>query len=347
MTSKSNARCVSPHAAEIAAVGHAYPAESVGNDEFFARARYPLTGDRDRLVRSTRMRGRYWCGPEENTWTLARSAAERALETDPGLKDEIDVVLAVSSTTIPYLYPPEAHRPGNGDLSALVIRDVLDRESCVGLDLKSCACAGFVRAVQVMDGLLHDPNHRAGLIVCAEQTSRLAVADSNRSTFCFILGDAAGAMVLRRTERHDTEGRESGLIDHTGRLAPAGLDLIRFGDDGKSLVVRGERAGEAIRQAMVSSARELLRRNHLAVTDVDWLLPIQAHVGIIQGLCEELRWPLEKLLWSADVTGFSGSASIPAALADFVRRGVVRRGDLILSPAAGAGINGGAALYRY
>ncbi|WP_345203126.1 hypothetical protein, partial [Streptomyces lavendulae] len=187
--------------------------------------------------------------------------------------------------------PPSAgaHRPGNGDLSALVIRDVLDRESCVGLDLKSCACAGFVRAVQVMDGLLHDPNHRAGLIVCAEQTSRLAVADSNRSTFCFILGDAAGATVLRRTERHDADGLESGLIDHTGRLAPAGLDLIGFGDDGKSLVVRGERAGEAVRQAMFSSARELLRRNHLTVTDGDWLLPVQAHVGIIQGLCDELR----------------------------------------------------------
>ncbi|GLW04064.1 3-oxoacyl-[acyl-carrier-protein] synthase III C-terminal domain-containing protein [Streptomyces lavendulae] len=329
------------------ATGHAYPKESVENDDFFTRARYPVASEGARLVRSTRMRKRYWCGPEENTWTLARTAAERALETAPGLRSEIDVVLAVSSTTIPYLYPPEAHRPGNADLSALLIRDVLDREDCIGLDLKSCACAGFVRAVQVMDGLLHDPNHRAGLIVCAEQTSRLAVAESNRSTFGFILGDAAGAVVLRRTDRRDAEGTGHGLLDHTGQLAPAGLDLIRFGDDGRSLVMRGERAGEAIRHAMVSSARELLRRNDLAVGDVDWLLPIQAHLEIIQGLGDELRWPSEKVLWSGDVTGFSGSASIPAALSDYVGRGVVRRGDLILSPAAGAGINGGAALYRY
>lgn len=341
-----NARQGMTHSLEIVSTGHAYPQDRVDNDDFFARCRFPLPPDRAGLAESTRMRNRYWCGPAENTWTLARTAVERALGAGE-LRQEIDVVLAVSSTTVAYLNPPEAERPANGDLSSLVIRDALRRTDCVGVDLKSCACAGFVRALQVMDGLLNDPNRRAGLIVCAEQTSRLAVAESNRSAFCFILGDAAGAMVLRRGAPRQDDGPGAGLLDHTGHTDATGLDLIAFGDDGESLVMRGAAAGRATLEAMASSARKLLRRNGLGPGDVDWLLPIQGHWDGVRRLAEELRWPADKVLWSGDTTGFSGSASIPACLAEQIERKVVRRGDLILSPAAGAGINGGAALYRY
>jgi 3-oxoacyl-[acyl-carrier-protein] synthase-3 len=341
-TEDRNAREGLDYAVEFAALGYAYPHEVVGNREFLRRARFAADVDSREPARGSRMTSRYWCGPEESSWTLARQAACAALEAVPGLRDEIDAVLVTSSTTMPVLHPPEAERPGHADLATLVVRDVLGRP-CLGLDLKACYCTGFLRALQVADSLLGNANYRAVLVVSTEQGSRLATAETNRSSFTSIVGDAAGAVVLRRRPR----GEQAGILDYNGTTDASRLDLIGVGADGMSMVMRGAAAAEAVAEVLVARARELLDRNKLSASDIDWLLPIQGHPAVIDSLATELGLPSDRIPWTGGVTGFSGSASIPSVLAQLVQKGQVTRGQLILSVAAGAGLNSAGALYRY
>ncbi len=337
-----NARDGLDYAVEFAALGYAYPQEVVDNREFLRRAHLPGDADPAELARSTRMTSRYWCGPQESSWTLARRAARSALDAVPELRHEIDAVLVTSSTTMPVLHPPEAERPGYADLATLIVRDVLGRP-CLGLDLKACYCTGFLRALQVADGLLGNANYRAVLVVSTEQGSRLATAGTNRSSFTYIVGDAAGVAVLRRRPK----GEEAGILDYGGTTDASRLDLVGVGPDGMSMVMRGSAAAEAVAEVLVARARELLDRNKLSAADIDWVLPIQGHPAVIEALATETGLPPDRIPWSGGVTGFSGSASIPSALARLVEDGRVTRGQLILSVAAGAGLNSAGALYRY
>jgi 3-oxoacyl-[acyl-carrier-protein] synthase-3 len=335
-----NGRAPGAPTLEIAATGHAYPSEVVDNDAFFARARFPVTDDRAALEHETQMKTRYWCKRDENTWTMARQAVRRALAQRPELREEIDVVLVTSGTTMPVLHPPDPDNAGMQDIAPLVIQD-LGRADAMGMDLKACYCTGFLRGLQVMDALLANPNYRAGLLVCAEQGSRFSIADTNRSAFCFLSGDAAGAVVLRKR----AAGPKTGLVDYLGSTDGEKLDWVGVGTDGMSLVNKGSRVGKVVRDLLVDSAQALLRRNGLGIGDVDWLVPLQTHYGLVQALRAALECPPEKLVWHGDRTGMAGSASIPSCLSEQREAGVIRKGDLILSSAVGAGLNSAGALF--
>ena len=330
------------HSSVFAAFGFAYPSDLVDNVEFLARCEFPITDDPVELVRQTRMRTRRWCAPGENTWTLAKDAATMALAAREDLADQIDVVVAVSGSTMPVVNPPEADNAGMGDLSPLLVRDLVPGAAALAIDVKAVYCSGFLRALQVMDGLLQNPAYRAGLIVAAEQGGRIATSPDNRSTFCFLLGDAAGAVVLERSDYRPGIG----LIDYLGHADASLFDVAGFGPDGNSAVMKGSRAATATHEMLVASACGLLERNHLEITDVDWVVPIQTHAGIVDGLRDALRCPPEKLIWAGDRTGFSGSASIPAILSQRYHDGAIGAGDLVLSVAVGAGLNCAGALYR-
>jgi 3-oxoacyl-[acyl-carrier-protein] synthase-3 len=96
---------------------------------------------------------------------------------------------------------------------------------------------------------------------------------------------------------------------------------------------------------MLDAGRRLLARNRLAPSDLDWLVPAQTHAGTVEALCDRLGVPREKLVWSGDVTGYAASASIAATLGARRHDGTLRKGDLVLSLAAGAGMNVAGALY--
>ncbi len=336
-----NARAEKSHSSEIVAAGFAYPSLRIDNDGFMERCRFPLTDDLPGLIAETRMQTRTWCAEGENTWTLARAAVDMALAEQPGLVDEIDVILVASGTTMPVVHPPEAHNAGMADLAPLIARHI-GRDHALGLDLKACYCTGFLRGLQVADGLLANPNYRAALVIATEQGSPFSVAESNRSKFCFIMSDSAGAMILRRTEARPGVG----LIDHVGYTSASRFDWVGIGEDAASTIMRGSRAGAATFEMLTECAQALLTRNGLQIEDVDWLLPIQTHAGVIEGVRAALDWPKEKVLWFGDVTGFAGSASIPTCFAEQRQAGVIRPGDLVMSIAVGAGMNCGGSLYR-
>jgi 3-oxoacyl-[acyl-carrier-protein] synthase-3 len=323
---------------ELVATGHAHPHDLVDNEAMLARCRFPLTSDPAALAAATRMKTRTWCGPGENSWTLARAAVAMAIEHAP--VDEIDLVIVSSCSTIPMVNAPNPDNPVMADLAPLVLGE-LGRDDAVGIDLKAAYCAGFLRGLEVMDAMLDNSDYRAGLLVATDEGGRFATAESNRSAFCFLVGDAAGAVVLRKRPI----APRVGIVDYLSRTVPSQADLTGWGADGRSLFVRGERAQAASLALMTEIGSELLARNQLAAADVDWFLPAQTHIQMLEALCDRLRLPLSKLLWSGDVTGYAASASIAAALSARRHEGTIQRGDLVLSLAAGAGMNGAGALY--
>lgn len=339
------ARAGRPYRIEIEATGYAYPSLVVDNDEFFRRARFELRGEREALVAETKVRTRYWCAPGETTLTLARTAMERALAGRPSLRDEIDLVVVASGTTMSVLHPGDLDNPGIVDLSPFLIRD-LGRAEALGLDVKACYCTGFIRCLELADALLANPNYRAALLVATEQGSRFATAATNRSAFCFIMSDAAGAAIVRKRTGVAADEPPSGLIDYVNLHDADKVDWVGIGPDGHSTIMKGARAGAETRARLLQAARTLLDRNRLGPSDVDWLLPIQTHAGLVEEVRRDLGWPVDRMLWFGDVTGFSGSASIPACLGEQIERGKIKKGELVLAIAVGAGMSYGAALFH-
>lgn len=325
---------------EIIATGFAYPRTIVDNDAFFARCEFPITEDRAALVADTRMRQRTWCGPGENTWTMAREAVASALAAGTVAAEEIDLVVVSSCSTIPMVNYPDPDNPVVADLAPLVLAE-LGRDDGVGIDLKASYCAGFLRGLELVDAMLENPDYRCALLVATDEGGRFATAPSNRSAFCFLVGDAAGAVVLRKRPA----APRTGLLDVLGKTVVSNASLTSWGPDGRSLMVRGAKAGTAGLALMLDTGHRLLARNGLSPGDLDWLVPAQTHIGTVLALCDGLEIARDKLLWSGDVTGYAASASIAATLGARRADRTMSKGDLVLSLAVGAGMNVAGALY--
>jgi 3-oxoacyl-[acyl-carrier-protein] synthase-3 len=343
---RANARRGLSYVSELVAATHAYPSDLVDNDEYWRRCRFTTSTSPAALAVETRMRTRRWCRAHENTASMTRAAVARLCEERPELVDEIDAVVVASGTSMPMAHPTDPENCAFADLSPLVLQQLAEqarqREGRVlGLDIKACYCTGFLRGLQVADGLLGNANYRSVLVVAAEQGSRFSVAESNRSSFCFIVGDAAGAVVLRRAAPEP----RTGILDYVGYTDVDKLSWVGIGSDAASIIMLGSRAAEATHGMLLECARSLLERNGLTERDVNWLIPIQTHAGLLEGLRAELGFADSKLLWVGDERGFSGSASIPACLSEHVASGHVKKGDLVLSLAVGAGMNCAGALY--
>jgi 3-oxoacyl-[acyl-carrier-protein] synthase-3 len=328
------------YTSELVAASHAYPSDLVDNAEYLRRCRFELSSPADELARETRMQTRRWCRPHENTASMARAAVARLQEEQPELIEQIDAVIVASGTTMPIAHPTDPKNCAFADLSPLILQQ-LGRNRALGLDIKACYCTGFLRALQVADGLLANATYRCVLVLAVEQGSRFSVSETNRSSFCFIVGDAAGAVVLRR----GAPRARCGVVDYVGYTDVDKLSWVGIGEDAASIIMLGSRAGDATRQMLLDCARQLLSRNELCAADVDWFLPIQTHAGLLDAVRSELELPADKLLWVGGERGFSGSASIPACLSEERASGTVKPGDLVLSLAVGAGMNCAGALY--
>lgn len=334
-----NARAALAHTARVVEAAAGYPSLRVDNDEYLRRCRFRVAPDLEELRIATRMRARRWCASGENTRVLCERAVGELMARRPEACSQVDVVVVASGTTLNVAHPVDPANATFADLSPLVLQQ-LGRCDAVGLDIKACYCTGFVRAMQLMDGLLANPNYRYGLVVAAEQGSRYATAETNRTSFCYIVGDAAGAVLLER----GPAAPRTGILDYCGYTDVSKLDWVGIGPDAASIIMKGSRAGEATARMLVQCARTLLERNHLTFDDIDRFIPIQTHRGLLEQVRRELECPEEKLLWHGDVDGFSGSASIPSAIASYAPPREAAP-QLVLSVAVGAGMNCGGLLY--
>ncbi len=286
------------------------------------------------IVERTGIRERHVAGEGELTSDLALRAAERAIEA-AGIEAADIGLIIVATTTSDRIFPSTACAlqaklgVGNG---------------CPAFDVQA-VCSGFVYAVSVADSFIKSGQVKNALVVGAETLSR--ITDWSDRGNCILWGDGAGAVVLGAT---DAPGIIATHLHADGRYQ----DLL-FVDGGVSLKKEGEcymrMSGNAVFKMAVNTldaiVDETLAANGLQKTDIDWLVPHQANIRIIQATARKLGMGLDRVVVTVDRHGNTSAASIPLAFDTAVRDGRIKRGETVLMEAFGGGFTWGSVLLRF
>ena len=319
----------------IAGTGSALPKRMVSNDEL---ARQVDTSD-EWIATRTGIRQRYVAGEGETTVSLARDAAIKAMQAANVGVDDIDMV--VLGTTTPNLICPS---------SACLLQAELGIDNgCPAFDVNA-ACSGFIYAMSVADKFIRTGDAKTVLVVGSETLTRM-VDWSDRST-CVLFGDGAGAAVLKAdaqtgilsTHLH-ADGRKKELLWN-----PVGVsEGFKPGEDnaGVRVLMTGNDVFKHAVKALDAVVEETLEANGLDRHDIDWLIPHQANLRIIEATAKRLDMPMERVVVTVDQHGNTSSGSVPLALDAAVRSGKVQRGQLLLLEAFGGGFTWGSVLLRY
>ncbi|MCD9045992.1 MULTISPECIES: beta-ketoacyl-ACP synthase III [unclassified Luteimonas] len=320
--------------ARIAGTGSYLPANAVSNDEL---ARRVDTSD-EWIASRTGIRNRHIAAEGETTCDLAYHASVRALEAAGVDASELDLIIL--GTTTPDLIFPS---------TACLLQHRLGVAGCGAFDVNA-ACSGFVYALSIADKFIRSGAARTVLVVGAETLTRMI--DWNDRATCVLFGDGAGAVVLKAdsgtgilsTHLHADGGKKELLWN------PVGVS-VGFDENAPNAGVRINMTGNEVFKhavkALDSVVEETLAANGLDRHDIDWLIPHQANLRIIEATAKRLDMPMERVVVTVDQHGNTSSGSVPLALDVAVRSGRVERGQLLLLEAFGGGFTWGSALLRY
>jgi 3-oxoacyl-[acyl-carrier-protein] synthase-3 len=286
------------------------------------------------IVERTGIRERHIAAEGELTSDLAQQAAEKALEAAGIDAGEIELIV-VATTTSDRVFPS----------TACVLQAKLGiTNGCPAMDVQA-VCSGFVYAVSVADQFIRSGQVKTALVVGAETLSR--ITDWTDRSNCMLWGDGAGAVVLRASE-------EPGIIA-THLHADGRYQDLLFVDGGVSLKKEGacymRMSGNAVFKMAVNTldaiVDETLAANGLQKTDINWLVPHQANIRIIQATAKKLGMSMDSVVVTVDRHGNTSAASIPLALDTAVREGKIKPGELVLMEAFGGGFTWGSVLARF
>ncbi|HEY5850948.1 MAG TPA: beta-ketoacyl-ACP synthase III [Lysobacter sp.] len=318
----------------IAGTGSYLPEKVLTNDDL---AKFIDTSD-EWIASRTGIRERHIAAEGETTSDLAYHASMRALEA-AGV-DAKDLDLIVVGTTTPDLIFPS---------TACLLQHRIGANGCAAFDVNA-ACSGFVYALTVADKFIRSGSAKNVLVVGAETLTRM-LDWSDRST-CVLFGDGAGAVVLKA----DTE---TGILS-THMHADGGKKELLWNPVGVSVGFKPEEPNAGVKvlmtgnevfkhavKALDSVVEETLEANGLDRHDIDWLIPHQANLRIIEATAKRLDMPMDRVIVTVDRHGNTSSGSVPLALDEAVRTGKVQRGQLVLLEAFGGGFTWGSALLRY
>ena len=318
----------------IAGTGSYLPEKVLTNDDL---SKIVDTND-EWIAARTGIRERHVVAEGETTSDLAYHAATRAMEAAGVDAGEIDLI--VLGTTTPDLIFPS---------TACLLQHRLGANGCPAFDVNA-ACSGFIYALTVADKFIRSGAAKTALVVGAETLTRM-LDWSDRST-CVLFGDGAGAVVLKAdseagilsTHLHADGGKKELLWNPVGvsvGFKPgehnAGVKVLMTGNDVFKHAVK----------ALDAVVEETLEANGLDRHDIDWLIPHQANLRIIEATAKRLDMPMERVIVTVDKHGNTSSGSVPLALDEAVRSGRVQRGQLVLLEAFGGGFTWGSALLRY
>ncbi|MDB5776246.1 MAG: fabH1 [Herbaspirillum sp.] len=321
---------------KIAGTGSYLPPKRVTNDELAAQlAADGIETSDEWIVSRSGISARHYADAAMQTSDLAVAASKRALEAAGLQAGDIDLIVVATST-------PDFF--GGFPSTACVVQNKLGiKNGCAAFDVQA-VCSGFVYGLTVADALIKSGAHKNVLVIGAEIFSR--ILDFKDRTTCVLFGDGAGAVVLQAS-------REPGIL--AGKLHADGS----YGD---ILCMRGSRADGVVRDAflymdgqavfklavglLAAVAGEVLSAAGLESTDVDWLVPHQANIRIMQSTAKKLKLPLEKMVSTVDQHGNTSAASIPMALDLAVRDGRIKAGHNVMMEAVGGGFTWGAVLAR-
>ena len=324
-----------PKYTRIAGTGSMLPPRRLTNADLAAElAERGVETSDDWIVERTGIRARHFADAGTGASDLAVGAARHAIEAAGCKPADIDLIILATSTP-DMVFPSTAcivqHKLGIGGCPAVVVQAV---------------CSGFVYALTVADALIRTGSARRALVIGAEVFSRLL--DFNDRGTCVLFGDGAGAVVLEAsdtpgllaTDLH-ADGRHVGILCVPGTVA--GGQIL----GNPLLMMDGPAVFKLAVGVLERSARAVLAKAGRTDADIDWLIPHQANLRIMQSTAKKLKLPLERLIVTVDQHGNTSAASIPLALDHAVRAGRIQRGDTLMLEGVGGGFTWGAVLLDY
>jgi 3-oxoacyl-[acyl-carrier-protein] synthase III len=332
----------------ITGTGSALPARHMTNADLVALlAERGLDSSDDWIVERTGIRSRHFVGPDEQTSDLALRACLSALEAAQCHVADIDLVIVATSTP-DMVFPSTATILQHKLTLAAKAKGEAGAAGGAAFDVQA-VCSGFIYALTVADALLRTGTARRALVVGAEVFSRLL--DFNDRTTCVLFGDGAGAVVLEACEHAGegagilatdihADGRHTGILCVPGHVS--GGQVV--GDP--LLKMDGQAVFKLAVGVLETTARAVLAKANLTEADVDWLVPHQANIRIMQGTARKLKLGMDKVVVTVDQHGNTSAASIPLALDCAVRDGRVQPGQTVLMEGVGGGFTWGAVLVR-
>jgi len=297
-----------------------------------------LVDTTDEWIRSrTGIQQRHIAADGETTTDLAEHAARRAMAAAGVTAAEIDLI-CVGTTT------PDLVFPNVGTL----LQDRLGIHGCPAFSLEA-ACTGFVYALSVADKFVRLGEAKCALVVGAETLTR--IVDWNDRGTCVIFGDGAGAVILKPSSepgiistRLHSDGKYKDLLLYPDGVSK-GFHLVRAGKAGVQM--KGNEVYKVAVNTLGHLVTETLTANGVTKEQLDWLIPHQANIRIIEAIARRLNLPMERVIVTIATQGNTSAASVPLALDTGIRDGRVKRGQLLLLEAFGGGFTWGSALIRY
>ncbi len=321
----------------IVGTGSCLPPHRVTNAELAAKlAEKGLETSDEWIVSRSGISARHFADDGVMSSDLAVTAAQQALQMAGLQPNDIDLIILATST-------PD-FLGGFPSTACVVQRKLGITNHCGALDVQA-VCSGFVYALSVADSFIKSGMHKRALVIGAEVFSR--ILDFNDRTTCVLFGDGAGAVVLAASDepgilasRLHADGRHTDILCVPGNVAGGAVAGSAF------LTMDGQAVFKLAVSVLEKVAHEALEAAGMQSSQIDWLIPHQANIRIMQGTAKKLGLPLEKMVVTVDQHGNTSAASIPLALDAAMRDGRIQSGQHLMMEGVGGGFTWGAVLAR-
>ena len=316
----------------ITGTGSYLPPNRLSNADLVAQlaAQGVETSD-DWIVERTGIRARHFAAPGVCSSDLALEASHKALEAAGLQAKDIDLIIVATST-------PDMVFPS----TACILQDKLGSHGCPAFDLQA-VCSGFIYALSVADAMIQTGAASKALVVGSEVFSR--IIDFKDRTTCVLFGDGAGAVVLQASDTPGilasdlhADGKHVGILCVPGHVSGGNA----LGDP--LLKMDGQAVFKLAVGVLEETARAVLAKAGKTEADIDWLIPHQANIRIMQSTAKKLKLPMDKVIVTVDQHGNTSAASIPLALDSAVRSGKIKKGETLMLEGVGGGFTWGAVL---
>ncbi|CAM4068791.1 beta-ketoacyl-ACP synthase III [Comamonas aquatilis] len=321
--------------ARIIGTGSYLPPRRLTNNDLAAElAQRGLETSDEWIVERTGIRARHFAAPDVTSSDLACEASKKAIEAAGIAPSDIDLIIVATST-------PDMVFPST---AAILQHKLGITNGCPAFDVQA-VCSGFVYALTVADSMIQSGAAKRVLVVGSEVFSR--ILDFNDRTTCVLFGDGAGAVVLEAseepgilaTELH-ADGSHVGILCVPGHVSGGNV----LGDP--VLKMDGQAVFKLAVSVLDKAARATLEKAGMTDADIDWLIPHQANIRIMQSTARKLKLSMDKVVVTVDQHGNTSAASIPLALDHGVRNGQVKKGQTVLLEGVGGGFTWGAVLLK-
>jgi 3-oxoacyl-[acyl-carrier-protein] synthase-3 len=316
--------------AKISGTGGYLPERIMSNQELAATVD---TSD-EWITERTGIRQRHLAAENQTTSDLATMAARQAIEAAGVSANDIDLII-IATTTPDLVFPSTA---------CLVQAKLEITNGCPAFDVQA-VCSGFVYAMSIANNFIRAGQARCALVIGAETLSR--ITDWTDRSNCILWGDGAGAVILTATETPGiiathlhADGRHKGLLHVNGGVSA--------GSDGAPVMkMEGNAVFRVAVKTLDAIVDETLAANGMQKSDVDWLVPHQANIRIIQATAKKLGMSMDNVVVTVDKHANTSAASVPLALDTAVRDGRIKSGDVVLMEAFGGGFTWGSVLMKW